>query len=73
MDDRHSAMLWQMMQNLGGSTQGGNTPDDQDTSEHSPLEHNLLTLRQLMPPRQQKIVDLMIKIQEVKALINEIQ
>ena len=69
MDDRHSAMLWQMMQNLSTNTQ-----DDHNIQpEQSPFEHNLLTLRQLMPPKQQKIIDLMIKMQEVKALINEIQ
>ena len=69
MDDRHSAMLWQMMQNLGTNTQ----EDNSVPLEQSPFEYNLLTLRQLMSPKQQKIVDLMIKMQEMKMLINEIQ
>jgi len=68
MDDRHSAMLWQMMQSLGANTQ-----EDHSTPAEPPtFEHTLLSLRPLMSPKQQRIIDLMIKIQEVKELLNEI-
>ena len=68
MDDRQSAMLWQLMQSLGTQTQEG--PILQ--TDEPPFEHTLLSLRPLLQPRQQKILDLMIKLQEVKALISEI-
>ena len=69
MDDRQSAMLWQLMQSLGTQTQ--ESPAQQPEAPH--FEHTLLSLRPLLPPKQQKILDLMIKMQEIKALINEIQ
>ena len=68
MDDRQSAMLWQLMQSLGTQTQEG--PILQ--AEEPQFEHTLLSLRPLLQPRQQKILDLMIKLQEAKALVNEI-
>ena len=69
MDDKHSAMLWQMMQSLNANTQ-----EDQNIPAEPPtFEHALLTLKSLLPPRQQKLFELMIKMQELKALINDIQ
>ncbi|MCL2362326.1 MAG: hypothetical protein FWC73_11010 [Defluviitaleaceae bacterium] len=65
MDDKH-AMLWQLVQSLGHHHPEGHTP------EPPQAEHYLLTLRPLMPPRQQRIIDLMIKFQELKTLIDEI-
>ena len=68
MDERHSAMLWQLMQSLAP------TQDNQSAHAEPPaLEHTLLSLKPLMPPRQQLVIDLMIKMQEVKTLINELQ
>ena len=68
MDDRQSAMLWQLMQSLTAQSQ-----ESPATPVEEPiLEHNLLSLRPLLPPKQQKILDLMIKMQEVKSLFNEI-
>ena len=67
MDDKQSAMLWQLMQSLNTHTQ--ESPAQQEPH----FEHTLMSLRPLLQPRQQKILDLMIKLQEVKALINEIQ
>ena len=69
MDDKHSAMLWQLMQSMGAHTQ----EDSGAIAEPLPFEHNLMSLRPLMPPKQQKLLDLMIKMQEVKTLIHEIQ
>ena len=69
MDDRQSAMLWQLMQSLSPQTQESPAPH----AEEPAFEHTLLSLRPLLAPRQQKILDLMIKMQEIKALICEIQ
>jgi len=69
MDDKHSNMLWQMMQSLSANTQEDqNIPTGQPT-----IESTLLSLKSLLPPKQQKIIELMVKMQELKALINEIQ
>jgi len=67
MDDRHSAILWQLIQSLQAQ-------DNQSSmAEPMPFEHTLLTLKPLMSPRQQRIIDLMIKMQEMQTLIEEIQ
>ena len=66
MDDRH-AMLWQLVQSLGHPPQEGHP------AEEPHVDHYLLTLRPFMPPRQQRIIDLMIKFQEIKTLMEEIQ
>ena len=66
MDDRHSAILWQLIQSLGAQNQG------EHMTGHPPLEHGLLSLRPLMPPKQQLIIDLLVKMQELKALMDEI-
>ena len=87
MDDKHSAMLWQMMQSLGSQTQDDNSapaePGYSDNFDTVPEEHQnhtnnpqidmLLSLRSLMSPRQQKLIDLMIKMQEMKVLISELE
>ena len=70
MDDRQSAMLWQLMQSLNGGSQ---PHDDADPLSSEQLEHSLMSLRSLMSPKQQAVIDLMIKIQEVRALLHEIQ
>ena len=69
MDDRHSAMLWQMMQSLSANTQ----EDNSVPTEPPTFENMLLPLKPLMSPKQQKIMDLMIKMHEIRALISEIQ
>ncbi|MCL2378649.1 MAG: hypothetical protein FWC77_05930 [Defluviitaleaceae bacterium] len=66
--DNTSAMLWQLVQSLNTQTQDSRAAQ----AEEPPFEHTLMSLRPLLQPRQQKILDLMIKMQEVKALINEI-
>jgi len=68
MDDKQSAMLWQLMQSLSPHTPEGPAPH----SEEPQFEHTLLSLRPLLPPKQQKLIDLMVKIQEVKTLIHEL-
>jgi len=68
MDDRQSAILWQLMQSLSPQTQDGPASHSQE----QPFEHTLLSLRPLLPPKQQKILDLMIKLHEINALIHEL-
>jgi len=64
-----SAIFMQLLQSLSESqTQESNFPN----SEAPPFEHTLMSLRPLLAPKQQKVLDLMIKMQEVRALIDEI-
>jgi len=73
MDDRQSAILWQLMQGLGPHAGGNHPPDEHtDTAEPPPLEHTQMSLRPLMSPKQQCIIDLMVKMQEMRDLIDEI-
>jgi len=67
MDDRNSAMLWHLMQNLSSS------PQEEQVTEPPQFEQSLISLRPLMSPKQQRVIDLMIKLQEVKALLHEMQ
>ena len=59
-----SAMLLQLLQSLG--TQSGSN------EEENQFEHTLMSLRPLLTPRQQKILDLMVKLQEIRTLLDEI-
>ena len=68
MDDKQSAMLWQLMQSLGTPTQ-----ENHSILTEPPFEHTLISLKPLMAPKQQKIIDLLIKLQEVKLLMEELQ
>ena len=64
--DNTSAMLWQLMQSMNTQTQDNQAP-------HEPqFEHTLMSLRPLLAPKQQKVLDLMIKLQELRALVDEI-
>jgi len=69
MDDRHT-ILWQLMQSLG-YTQESHHQSEHMTA-HPPFEHGLLALKPLMPPKQQLIIDLMVKMQELRVLMDEI-
>jgi len=65
--DNTSAMLWQLMQSMNTQTQ--------DNAAHitgAQLGHNLMSLRPLLAPKQQKILDLIIKLQEASAILDEI-
>ena len=70
MDDKHSNMLWQLMQSIGA---GGQVNDDTGPLPQPQFEHSLMSLRPLMSPKQQALIDLMIKLQEIKQLLHEIQ
>ena len=71
MDERN-AMLWQLIQSLGHQMPEAQPAGHPHQVEQAQPEHYLLTLRPLMPPRQQRIIDLMIKFQELRALIEEL-
>ena len=75
MDDRQSALLWQLMQGIGAPAPAddGHGFDSASYAQPAPMEHTLLALRPLMQPRQQRMIDLMIKMQEVAALMTELQ
>jgi len=68
MDERQTAMLWQLMQSLNSQLPG----HDVHTND-APLENTLLAIRPFLQPKQQMIIDLMAKLQEVKQLMDEIQ
>jgi len=72
MDDRQSAILWQLMQSLNTNSQA-NSQDSPHPEEPPSFESTLLTLRHLMSPKQQKIIDLMTKMQELQTLIKDLQ
>ena len=67
MEDRQSALLWQLMQSLGAQPQ-----ESSHNPEELTLEHTLAQLRPLLTPKQQKMLDLMTKMQEIKELLDEI-
>ena len=74
MDERQSAMLWQLMQSLSTQTNetlANHTEEPTNANNHQ-FEHTLLSLRPMLPPRQQKILDLVIKMQEVMTLLEEL-
>ena len=61
MDDKQSAIIMQLMQSLGASG-----------SEDNSFEKVLIGLKPMLAPRQQKILELIIKMQEIQTLLDEI-
>ena len=43
------------------------------TNENTPLPEALVKIRPMLDPREQKIIDLLIKFQEIAVLIEEIE
>ena len=77
MSDMKSNLLWQLMQSMGMS---GIDDIQADTPEidspHVTLDppwDTILMLRPMLPPREQRIIDLLFKLQEAKKLFEEIQ
>ena len=77
MSDMKSNLLWQLMQSMG---MGGLEEIQSDAPEVNPSHVTLdppwdtiLMLRPMLSPREQRIIDLMFKLQEVKKLFEEIQ
>jgi len=73
MDDKHSAILWQLMQSFGSANLTQEDAPDQLGAGQPQLEHTLQSLKPLMSPKQQLLIDLMTKMQEIKILMHEIQ
>ena len=66
MDNNQSSLLWHLMQSAHENHLHG-TAESQLS-----LFDMLLKLRPALPPKEQKFIDLMIKIREVKILLDEI-
>ena len=72
MHDMKANLLWQMMQSMGGGeTLPAEVPEIQ--MDLPPPLDMLASLRPMMPPREQRLIDLMIKLHELKTLMNEFQ
>ena len=74
MNDHKSALLWQMMQAM----QGTQPHDAQENGEeYNPQAlpwhiETLLTMRAMMPPKQQRQIDILVKIMELKELMTQV-
>ena len=62
-------ILMQLMQNLQN---GLSDAPDPPTPLPSPFD-TLYKIRPMLPPREQKMIDLMIKFHEIRVLMDEIQ
>ena len=81
MNDTQANLLWQMMQsmNVGGNYQNMQEALQQFQDSQpppvplpSPLD-TLYMMRAMLPLKEQRMIDLMVKIQELKLLMDEIQ
>ena len=72
MDNKQSALLWQLVQSMGANAPAAHHPDEHNLQPEPPLDNALLSLRPLMSPKQQCIIDLMVKMQEMRELIDDI-
>jgi len=64
-------LLMQLMQNMNDPNF---TPATHGEGAHLPPPFDmLLTLRPMLPPREQRMIDVMIKVQELRILIDEMQ
>ena len=66
----NSNLLLQMLQTINSPEAIENT---HDTPVLPPPFDTLQSLRHLLPTREQKVVDVMVKFQELKMLIEELQ
>ena len=64
-------LLMQLMQNMNDPNY---THEAHAEGAHLPPQFGmLLTLRPMLPTREQRMIDVMIKVQELKILIDEMQ
>ena len=71
MDDKKMALMWQMMQGLGNNPEQSNIDYGVNQGDTG-LRDSLLSIRPMLSLKQQKIIDLMIKFNEIKELMGEI-
>ena len=78
MDNMKEQLLWQIMQNIGGATDEmpGNAMQDnihhELTPEWPPSWDAIMMFYPMLPPHEQRIIDLVVKLQEVQDLVAEI-
>ena len=77
MSDMKATLLWQLMQNMGIGGDFQFAADPPDVAEpHITLDppwDTLLMLRPMLNLREQRMIDLLVKMQEIKAILEEIQ
>ncbi|MCL2216811.1 MAG: hypothetical protein FWB91_07290 [Defluviitaleaceae bacterium] len=65
MHDMETNLMRQLVQSMGGGIP--------EISENADLPDILQMFKPMLPPHEQRMVDLMLKLSEVKALMDEIQ
>jgi len=65
----NSNLLIQMLQTMQSNEHNENTPDMQMLP---PPFDTLQSLRHLLPPREQRVIDIMIKFHELRMLIDDL-
>ena len=76
MNDNMNALLWHMMQGMqGGSNAQGMYPppeahENAEAFRDGPIA-TLIAIRPMMPERQQRLIDVLIKMQEIRAIFEE--
>jgi len=77
MNDMKANLIWQLMQNMGISGDHQFTPESQEMPEPyitlDPPWDMLLMIRPMLAPREQRMIDLLIKMQEMRILMDDIQ
>ena len=74
MNDNMNALLWHMMQGMQGApgSQGMHPqPESNDNAQafHDGPIATLISLRPMMPERQQRLIDVLIKMQEIREIV----
>jgi len=67
----NTTLLMQLLQNMNDPNY---THETHEEGAHLPPPFDmLLTIRPMLPPREQRMIDVMIKVQELRILIDEMQ
>ncbi|MCL2387413.1 MAG: hypothetical protein FWC89_07695 [Defluviitaleaceae bacterium] len=69
MNNPKTAWLLHLLQGAGGETVQGMP----DFPPEMPPWNVIISMRDKLPPHEQRVVDLMVKLDEVKDLLDEIQ
>jgi len=71
MQSPETSLLWQLLQNMDSVQAHANQPLTEASQQRTPFDM-LIKLRPMLSTREQKFIDLMIKLQEVMVLMDEI-
>ena len=67
-------LLWQLMQSMNEAEANSSEVSGTEEIPSLPPPFNaLLMMRHMFPPREQRMIDVMLKFQELKVLIAELQ